>query len=86
MTVFVVRIGQVIGVETAITRLPGFAAVTADIDAADADAGDQMAAVARIDHDGTAAGMIAPGRQTSACWSGGTRAFPSVEKNRRRHR
>ena len=38
VAVLVQRIGQVIGVEPMIARLPVFAAIAADVDAADADA------------------------------------------------
>ena len=61
--VFVMRVGQVIGEEAAIARFPGFAAVPADVDAADADADGQVAAVARVNLDSDRAGVIAPGAE-----------------------
>ena len=63
MPVLVQRIGQVIGEQAAITRFPAFAAVHAHIDAADADADGQVAAVARIDLNGDRPRMIASGAE-----------------------
>ena len=86
VAMFMQRIGQVIGEEAAIARFPGFAAVRADINAADADADGQVAAVARVNLNRDRARMIAPGAEPVRIARGASKASRPGGRNRRRHR